>query len=52
MTSLMAEAIRRMMDEGAAAAKAKHRFLSRIRNAPDRHTGGVILWSREQLHER
>jgi hypothetical protein len=52
MTSLMAEAIRRMIDEDAEAAKAKRRFLNRIRNAPDRGTGGVIRWRREELYER
>ena len=52
MTSLMAEAIRRMMDESANGGKAKSRFLERIRNAPDRGTGGVIRWTRDELHER
>jgi hypothetical protein len=52
MTSLMTEAMRKMMDEDAVAVKAKNRFLDRIRNAPDRGTGGVIGWSREELHER
>lgn len=52
MTSLMAEAIRRMMDQDGEQAKARRRFLDRIRNAPDRRTGGVIRWSREELHAR
>lgn len=52
MTSLMAEAISKMMDEAAATNRAKSRFLDRIRNAPDRMTGGIIRWSREELHER
>ena len=52
MTSLMAEAIRALMDQEQQAAKAKRRFLARIRNAPDRGTMGKIRWTREELHER
>jgi hypothetical protein len=52
MTSLMAQAIRRVMGDDADREKAGHRFIERIRNAPDRKTGGVIRWSREELHER
>ena len=52
MTILMGEAIRKMIDEDGAAEKAKHRFIERIRNAPDRGTGGVIRWTRDELHER
>ena len=52
MTSLMAEAIQGLMDEDEQAAKAKRRFLERIRNAPDRGTGEPIHWTRDELHER
>ena len=52
MTSLMAAAIRRMIDQDQEVEKAKRRFLDRIRRAPDRGTGGVIHWRREELHER
>ena len=52
MTSLMAEAIREVMDRDADSVKAKRRFLDRIEHAPDRGTGGAIRWSREDLHER
>ncbi len=52
MTRLMAEAIRRLMDEDADADQATRRFLDRIQNAPDRGTGGVIRWTRDELHER
>ena len=31
---------------------ARRRFLARIRNAPDRGTGGTIRWTRDELHER
>jgi predicted transcriptional regulator len=52
MTSLMEEAILQMMDQETRKAAAKHRFMDRIRNAPDRGTGGKITWTREELHER
>jgi len=52
MTSLMTEAIRAIMDRDSDSVKAKRRFLERIQRAPDRGTGGVIRWSREELHER
>ena len=52
MTSLMAGAIRNILEKDGETAKAKRRFLDRIRNAPDRGTGGQIDWSREDLHER
>jgi predicted transcriptional regulator len=52
MTSVMAEAIRALMDHEEQNAKAKRRFLERICNAPDRGTGGKIRWTREELHER
>ena len=52
MTSLMAEAIRTMMDQDLETVKAKRRFLDRIHNASALGTGGVIRWSRDELHER
>ena len=52
MTSLMAEAIREIMDRDADSVKAKRRFLDRIERAPDRGTNGVIRWTRGELHER
>ncbi len=52
MTSLMSQAIQKMIAEDHQTAKAKRRFLERIRNAPDRGTRGVIGWTRDELHER
>ena len=40
------------MDHDRETAKAKRRFLARIQHAPDRGTGGVIRWSREELHRK
>lgn len=52
MTSLMEDAIRNMVEENGQASRAKRRFLERIRNAPDRGNGGLIRWTRDELHER
>jgi hypothetical protein len=52
MTSLMAVAMRTLMDQDEQKAKARRRFLERIRKAPDRKTGGTIGWTRGELHER
>ena len=52
MTSLMSEAITKFMEEDNSAERAKRRFLERIRNAPERGTGGVITWTRDEIHER
>ena len=52
MTSLAAQAIRDLIERDQKTAAAKRRFLGRIRNAPDRGTGGTIQWTRDELHER
>jgi metal-responsive CopG/Arc/MetJ family transcriptional regulator len=52
MTSLMAEAIQKMMEQEKTGHQAKRRFLERIQNAPPRGTEGTISWTREELHER
>lgn len=52
MSSLMVEAIRTLIERDEQTAKAKRRFLERIRNAPDRGTDGTIRWTRDELHER
>lgn len=55
MTAIMAEAIRERMDrEGAdnLRRKANARLLARMRQAPDRGTGGKIAWTRGELYER
>jgi hypothetical protein len=52
MTSLMEDAIRNLVEENRPATRAKQRFLERIRSAPDRRTGGLIRWTRDELHER
>lgn len=52
MSSLMSAAVRQMIDQDAQTRAAKRRFLERIRNAPDRGTGNVIRWTRDELHER
>jgi hypothetical protein len=52
MTALMAEAIGGLMERDQRVSQARHRFLERIRNAPDRGTGGRIGWTRDEIHER
>jgi hypothetical protein len=52
MSNLMTEAIRKLMEEDQQTARAKRRFLERIRSAPDRGTGGNAGWTRDELHER
>lgn len=52
MTSIMTESIRLLVDQEDRNAKAKSRFLKRIRNAPDRGTRGTITWTRDELYER
>lgn len=53
MTALAAEAIRNLMDrEEEEIAAANRRLLERMRTAPNRGTGGVISWTRDEIHER
>jgi metal-responsive CopG/Arc/MetJ family transcriptional regulator len=52
MSSLMALAIRDLIEQDAQTQRAKRRFLEKIRNAPDRGTKGKIQWTRNELHER
>ncbi len=52
MSSVMAEAIRKLVDEDQQMEATKRRFLERIRSAPDRGTKGRITWTRDELHER
>ena len=52
MSSLAAEAIRKLVDENDTSKRAMQKYLERIRNAPDRGTGGKITWTREEIHQR
>jgi len=52
MSSLMAKAVEKLMEQDDEKAARKRRFLERIRNAPDLGTGGKITWTRDELHER
>ena len=52
MTKLMAEAIRMIMDKESERLRANEKMIARMKNSPDRGTGGVITWTREELHER
>jgi predicted transcriptional regulator len=52
MTSLMAEAIRAMMDQDRQTEVAKRRFLERLRKGYSLGTHGVASWTRDEIHER
>ena len=52
MSSLMEDAIRRMVGENSDREKAKRRLIERARNAGNLGTGGKIAWTRDELHER
>ena len=52
MTSVAAEAIRALIERDEQTAAANRRLIERMRNAPDRGTGGKINWSRDEMHER
>ena len=52
MTQLMTRALRTMMDRDCEVERAKCRTIERMRSSPSRGTGGVITWTREEIHER
>jgi metal-responsive CopG/Arc/MetJ family transcriptional regulator len=52
MSSVMTDAIQNLLAQDDQRTNAKRRFLERIKNAPDRGTGGKITWTRDELHER
>jgi len=52
MSSLLAEAIRKMVVQEDEYEKAKRRFLARLGNPQNLGTGGKITWTREELYER
>ena len=52
MTSLMAQAIQKMVDEDGEYEKARKKFMDGIRNAPARGLTGKIPWTRDELYER
>ena len=52
MTSLMTEAVKKMVDEDGEYERARKSFMDGIRNAPDRGLRGKIPWTRDELHER
>ncbi len=52
MTSLMAEAVQKMVEEDGAYERAKKQALKNMRNARDIGLTGKIPWTRDELHER
>jgi predicted transcriptional regulator len=51
MTSVMAEAIRTLMDQEQQQENARRRFLERLQEGRDLGTHGEARWSREEIHE-
>ncbi len=52
MTSLMARAVQKMVDEDGEYEKAKKQSLKNMRNARDIGLTGKITWTRDELYER
>jgi hypothetical protein len=52
MTSLLADAITKMLEEEGELSRAQRRILERLRNPPGRLPGGKIIWRREDVYER
>jgi predicted transcriptional regulator len=52
MTSLIAQAIQKMVDEGGEYEKAMKQSLKNMRDARDTGLTGKIPWTRDELHER
>jgi hypothetical protein len=52
MTSLLADAITKMLEEEGESSRAQRRILERLRNPPGRLPSGKITWRREDIYER
>jgi predicted transcriptional regulator len=52
MTSVMAEAIRALMDRDQEREKARRRFLDRLHKGENLGTHGAATWTRDEIHER
>lgn len=52
MTSLMTEAIRKMVDRDSDYEKDRKAFFENIRSLPHTPLRGKIHWMREEMHER
>jgi plasmid stability protein len=53
MTAVVKEAVERVVDEDAEAARAAgRRLVERLRKSPGRGIGGKITWTRDELYER
>lgn len=52
MSSLVEVALLQMMEGQDKHAKATERLIERMKNSPDRGTGGKITWTRDEIHER
>ncbi len=52
VSALMAEALGRLTDEDRRYSSARKRALAAMKSPGSLGTGGQVLWTRDQLHER
>lgn len=52
MSSLMVEAISKLVEDETEYGRDMNQFLSRLHNAPGDGPGDTITWKREDLYER
>ena len=52
MSSLLADAIAKIVEPSDDVEKAKRRLIEQLRNAPPRGLTGKIPWTRDEVHGR
>lgn len=52
MSSLLTEAIAKIVEPPDDVERAKRRLIARMRNAPGRGLTGKIPWTRDEIHDR
>lgn len=52
MSSLLAEAIAKIVEPPDDAVRAGRRLIERMRNAPGRGLTGKVPWTRDEIHDR
>ena len=51
MTTVVKEAIERMLAEESEREAAASRLIRRLQDVPDRGIGGEITWNRDEIHD-
>jgi hypothetical protein len=52
MSSLITEAVAKVVEDDDEYERAKRSFIARLKNLPATTFGGKITWTRDELHER